>query len=245
MTYRLYYWPDIQGRGEFVRLTLEEAGADYVDVARGDEADGMGLPAMFKLLEEGSGAALPFAPPILADGELLLWQVANILLHIGSKHGLLPGDPALRSVAHGLQLTIADFVAEVHDTHHPIGTSLYYEDQIDAAKERAREFRTQRMRKYLGFFETVVARNPAGSGHAVGTALSTVDLSLFQILEGLRYAFPRASADVADRYPHLTALREAVRARPRVAAYLASERRIPFNEDGIFRRYPELDGDPE
>ncbi|KQT57447.1 MULTISPECIES: glutathione S-transferase family protein [unclassified Aureimonas] len=245
MTYRLYYWPDIQGRGEFVRLALEEAGADYLDVARGKEADGLGLPAMFALLEGGAGAALPFAPPILEDGERLVWQVANILLHLGERHGLLPSDPRLRTIAHGLQLTITDLVAEVHDTHHPIATSLYYEDQIEAAEARAADFRANRMPKYLGYFEAVLARNAAGGGHAVGAELSTVDLSLFQVLEGLAYAFPRASADVADRYPRLAALRETVRERPRIAAYFASERRIAFNEDGIFRHYPNLDGDPE
>lgn len=245
MTYRLYYWPGIQGRGEFVRLALEEAGADYVDVARGSEDEGLGLPAMLSLLEEGSGAALPFAPPMLGDGDLLVWQVANILLHLGARHGLLPSDPGLRLIANGLQLTITDIVAEVHDTHHPIATTLYYEDQIDAAKERAVDFRTNRMPKYLGYFESVLTRNPSGPGHAIGAEISTVDLSLFQLLEGLAYAFPRATADVSERYPHLSAVREAVRSRPRIAAYLASERRIAFNEDGIFRRYPELDGDAE
>ncbi|KQT53229.1 glutathione S-transferase [Aureimonas sp. Leaf454] len=244
MSYRLYYWPGIQGRGEFVRLALEEAGADYVDVARGSDEAGLGLPAMFRRMEKGRGASLPFAPPFLEDGDLLLSHVGNILLHLGTKHGLLPGDPALRLVAHGLQLTIADLVSEVHDTHHPVATSRYYEDQLDEAKAKAAEFRRDRMPKYLGYFETVLERNPAGSDHAITGETTTVDLSLFQVMEGLSYAFPRASSNLASLYPNLSSLRARIRARPRIAAYLASERRIPFNEDGIFRRYIELDGDP-
>jgi len=243
LAYELFYWPEIQGRGEFVRLALEEAGAPYVDVAR-SKSKGHGVAAMTKLLRSHAEAQLPFAPPILRDGEMLVSHVANILQYLGPKLGLAPSEDKGRVFANVLQLTITDIVAEAHDTHHPISTALYYEDQKDAAKARASAFLAQRMPKYLGYFERVMAQNPAGSAHSVGSALSYVDLSLFQLCEGLRYAFPRATADLDAKYPHLTALVSSVRARPHIAAYLSSPRRVPFNESGIFRHYPELDQDP-
>lgn len=243
MAYELYYWPGIQGRGEFVRLALEAAGAPYVDVAR-ERGEGRGMAAMRKILEGKGVAFAPFAPPFLRDGEVIVSHVANILLYLGPKLRLAARPRALRPFAHGLQLTITDFVAEAHDTHHPISSGLYYEDQNREAKARAAAFLEDRLPKFLGYFETVLARNPAGPRHSVGRSLTTVDLSLFQLCEGLVYAFPRAMGRFSERYPALAALREAVRAHPAIASYLASPRRLPFNESGIFRHYPELDGDP-
>jgi glutathione S-transferase len=242
MVYELYYWPGLQGRGEFVRLALEDAGADYVDVARLAGA-GRGVAAMMKMLKSGSEAQIPFAPPFLRDGDLVLAQVANILMYLGPKLGLAPRQTALRHVANGLQMTISDAVAEVHDTHHPIASNLYYEDQKDAAKARAADFLQHRLPKFLGYFERVLKQNPKGERHSVGGSTTYVDLSLFQLIEGLSYAFPRAMKGFASHYPALAALSEAVRARPRLARYLASKRRIAFNETGIFRHYPELDQD--
>ena len=244
MGYEFYYWPSIQGRGEFVRLALEEAGADYADVARqpGGEAE------MMRLLDAEEIARPSFAPPFLKAGALLIGQTANILLYLGARHRLAPRDEAGRLWAHQLQLTIADLVDEAHDTHHPIAGSLYYEDQRREARARAADFRRARMPKYLGYFERVLARggSKGGSGrggHLAGARLSYPDLSLFQIVAGLRYAFPRAMATLEPRFPRVAALHDQVAARPRIAAYLASDRRIPFNEQGVFRRYPELDGE--
>jgi len=239
MTYELYYWPGIQGRGEFVRLALEEAGAAYVDVAR-ERGPGRGVAAMTKMLT-GGDAPTPFAPPFLKDGGVVVSHVANILAYLAPKLGLAPPADALRIFAHGLQLTVTDFVAEIHDTHHPISTGLYYEDQKKEAKARATAFLDHRLPKYLGYFERVLQSNPNGAGHPVGAELTYVDLSLFQLAEGLSYAFPNAMENFAARYPGLAGLRASVKARPRIAAYLASPRRLPFNEDGIFRHYPELD----
>ena len=238
MTYELFYWPGIQGRGEFVRLALEEAGADYVDVARG-RGPGRGVKAMMALMGEAPFA--PFAPPFVRDGAVVVSHVANILGHLGPKLGLAPRDEALHLYAQGLQLTVTDFVAEVHDTHHPISTALYYEDQKAEAKANAKAFLDHRVPKFFGYFERALAANPAGPAHVAGDSLTTVDLSLFQIWAGMTYAFPRAFADAAARYPGLAALAAAVESRPNIARYLASDRRIPFNEDGIFRHYPELD----
>jgi glutathione S-transferase len=237
MRYQLYYWDGLQGRGEFVRLALEEAGAPYDDVARG--ADGMA--AMMALLESRSDAHIPFAPPFLKVGDLIIPHVANILHYLGPKLRLAPRAENLRIFAHGLQLTITDIVAEVHDTHHPIATSKYYEDQKDAARAHATDFLLRRMPKYLGYFERVLQQNPHGAAHSVGAALSYVDLSLFQLVAGLRYAFPRATKKLPSQYPALLRLCDAVGQRPNIARYLASDRRVPFNELGIFRHYPELD----
>ena len=241
MRYELYYWPSIQGRGEFVRLALEEAGARYADVARGGEAEGGGLPAMLRLLDGEEVEHPPFAPPFLRAGRLLIGQTANILLYLGAYHHLAPIGEAGRLWAHQLQLTLADLVQEAHDTHHPIAGGLYYDDQRAEARRRAADFVTERLPKFLGYFERVLARNPTGDSHLVGARLSYPDLSLFQAVAGLRYAFPRAMARLAPRCPRIIALHDKVAARPRIAAYLASERRLPFSEEGIFRRYPELD----
>jgi len=240
MAYELFYWPSIQGRGEFVRLALEEAEATYVDVAREPVRSGGGVRALMAMLESDARPRPPFAPPFLRDGDVVVSHVANIR----PKLGLAPDDEASRVFAHGQQLTITDLVNEVHDTHHPIASALYYEDQRNEAKARAAAFLSHRLPKYLGYFERVLNDNPAGPTLAVGDDLTTVDLSLFQVWAGLAYAFPRAMAGADKRYPALAALAASVAARPNVAAYLASKRRIPFNESGIFRHYPELDQPP-
>jgi glutathione S-transferase len=240
MRYQLYYWPTIQGRGEFVRLALEEAGADYVDVARGKD----GEQGILAFLDDLSSPTPPFAPPFLVAGDRVIGQAANILMFLGGRHGLAPEDEAGRLWANQLQLTVADLVQEVHDTHHPIAGGLYYEDQKDEAKRRSADFLAARAPKYLGWFERVLASNPAGDAHLIGTGPTYPDLSLFQIVEGLRYAFPRAMATIEKRCPRVVALHDRVARRPRIAAYLGSRRRIAFNEDGIFRHYPELDRVP-
>lgn len=238
--YELFYWPGLQGRGEFVRLMLEDAGAPYIDVARLPVSAGGGVAAITRLLRDEQAGLAPFAPPILRVGELLIAQVANICHFLGPRLGLAPADEAGRLAAHQLQLTISDLVSEVHDTHHPLSTGRYYEDQKDAARERARDFREQRLPKFLAYFNKTLERS--GGRQLVGDAITYPDLSLFQVLEGLAYAFPAAAARETAKVPALLALRDRVRERPRLAAYLASDRRIPFNETGIFRRYPELDG---
>jgi len=239
---KLYYWPTIQGRGEFVRLALEEAGVRYVDVARLPKKEGGGVEALLALLKKPAAPVRPLAPPILVVGKLVLAQTANILHAIAPRLGLVPAAEASRIAAHQLQLTVSDLVSEVHETHHPIATGLYYEDQKPEALKRARYFAADRMPKFLGYFEAVLADNKKSKGrYAVGGKLSYVDLSLFQLLTGLAYAFPRALGRLEKKLPLLLALRERVAERPKVAAYLASERRIPFNENGVFRRYPELD----
>jgi len=233
MRYELYYWPDIQGRGEYVRLALEDAGVDYDDVARGSG----GVAAMTGMMEQGDTP--PFAPPFLQAGKLVIGQTANILLYLGARHGLAPKAEAGRLWVHQLQLTIADLVLEIHDTHHPLGPSLYYEDQKAPAKKRSEEFWKERVPKYLGYFESLVS--DSGGTFTTGRRATYVDLSLFQIVEGLRYAFPKRMQKFEREIPKLVELHDRVAARPNIKAYLASDRRIPFNEDGIFRRYKALD----
>ena len=235
MTIELYYWPSIQGRGEFVRLVLEAAGEPYRDVAR----EPGGQSRMLKLMGDATLPHPPFAPPFLVDGELMIAQTANILLYLGSHHGLTPRSEAGRLWTNQLQLTISDLVGEAHDTHHPIAAGLYYEDQRPAAKRRAADFLESRVPKFLRYFEDVLARS--GGPYLLGRAVSYADLSLFQVADGLRYAFPKAMRRLEKKAARVIALHDQVAGRPRIAAYLGSERRIAFNQSGIFRHYPELD----
>ncbi|MDA0785896.1 MAG: glutathione S-transferase [Proteobacteria bacterium] len=233
--YELYYWPTIQGRGEFVRLLLEDVGADYVDVIRKPDTEGGGRNALLALLAETGH----FAPPILKDGETIVSQTPLIMDYLGAKHGLAPTDEAGRREALRLSMLLADFLVEAHDVHHPLAKEFYYEDQRDEALRRAPSFRDTRIPKFYGYLERTIAAN---GGYLVTGGLSHADISLFQIIEGMRYAFPKASARLEPDYPGLITLHGEIAARPNIKAYAASGRRIPFNEHGIFRHYPELDG---
>jgi glutathione S-transferase len=235
MAYELYYWPGIQGRGEFVRLALEETGAKYRDVAR----EKSGMPELMRLLEGSGVTEPPFAPPFLKSGKLLIAQTTNILLFLGAHHDLAPKSEHGRLFVNQLQLTIADVVAEAHDVHHPVASGLYYKDQKREAKRAAQHFTTERIPKYLGYFDSVL--EGSGGPYLLGRRISYADLSLFQLVEGLRYAFPHAMDIAEKKLPHIEPLCERIAMRPRIADYLASDRRLPFNEDGIFRHYPELD----
>jgi len=235
MRYQLFYWPEIQGRGEFVRLALEDAGAAYDDVAR---AKG-GMPRMMAMIGGEGDKRPPFAPPFLKSGKLVIAQSANILFYLGPRLKLAPRDEAGRLWLHQLQLTVIDFVKEIHDTHHPIGSALYYEDQKPESKRYSDSFLDQRAPKYLGYFETVLKKS--GGPFVLGRKFSYADLSLFQLIEGLRYAFPKAMTRIERKVPGVVGVHDRVAKRPRIKAYFASPRRIAFNEMGIFRHYPELD----
>lgn len=241
MPYELYYWPEIQGRGEFIRLALEEADTDYTDVAR-LTGRGKGVAAMLRIIESRSIAHPPFAPPFLRDGDILIAQTANILQYLGPKLGLAPKSVTKSLWLHQLQLTISDFVSEIHDVHHPISGSLYYHQQLPEAKRRAGHFTRERIPKYLGYFEHLLTQRPGDNQYLSGRNVSYVDLSVFQLITGLDYAFPKTMKKLIADYPRLTALHDRVAARRNIARYLASERRLAFNENGLFRHYPELDG---
>lgn len=236
MRYELYYWPQIQGRGEFVRLALEDAGAAYIDAAR----EPGGEEKMMALMQAPGVKTPAFAPPILKAGKLVIAQTANILLYLGDRLALAPKSEAGRLWVHQLQLTIADLVVEVHDTHHPIGSGLYYEEQKAEAARRAADFRAHRAPKFSHYFERVL--KASGGPYLTGRRATYADLSLFQVVDGMRYAFPRLSKRLASKHPRIVELHARVAARPRIAAYLTSDRRIPFNEMGLFRAYGELDG---
>ena len=241
MRYELYYWPGLQGRGEFVRLAFEEAGAAYVDTALVPEEKGGGVPALTRFLAGDDVPLPPFAPPFLRCGKQLIGQTANILLFLGGRLKLAPVDAAGKRWTHQLQLTLADLITEVHDTHHPIDTGRFYEEQRAAAKQRSAAFLAQRLPKFLGYFERVRQRNLGQGAGLVGDAITYVDLSMAQVIAWLRFAFPSASRMALAECPRVQALHDEVFARPRLQAYLASGRRVAFNNDGIFRRYPELD----
>jgi glutathione S-transferase len=242
MLYELYYWPGIQGRGEFVRLALEEAAAPYVDIALVPEQKGGGAGAVQRFLADETLGRPPFAPPFLKAGRQLIAQTPLILMFLGDRLDLSPPDAAGKRWAHQLQLTIADFVAEIHDTHHPVGGGLYYEEQKREAKRRSKEFRQTRLPKFLSYFERVMRCNRGGSTWMVGRRISYVDLSMAQVVAGLRYAFPTASRRALRTCLRLRALHDEVFSRPRIKRYVASGRRLAFNNDDLFRHYPELDG---
>ncbi|MGB5546866.1 MAG: glutathione S-transferase family protein [Polyangiales bacterium] len=237
--YELYYWPLLPGRGEFVRLVLEEAGAPYLDVARLPEEAGGGFKPLLEFVQGARPGQPAYAPPILVHGNLVLAQSAAICAYLGERHGLAPDESGKRMQALQLQLTIADVTDEAHNTHHPVNAMIYYEDQKDAAREASQSFLDQRLPRFVPYFERVLERS-AGKW-LMGDALTYPDLSLFQLVEGLAYAFPKGFARVAASTPLLLAHRDRVAARPRIAAYLESDRRLAFNEHGVFRRYPELD----
>jgi glutathione S-transferase len=234
MSYELFYWPTIQGRGEFVRLALEEAGAEYVDVAR----EKGGMARMDEAMKSNDHPS--FAPPFLKTGDVTIGQTANILMYLGEQHGLAPQDAQGKYWVGQIQLTIADVVTETHDTHHPVASSLYYEDQLPEARRRAADFVKDRIPKFFGWFEKILA-HPKDKDYLLGKDVTYADLSLFQLVAGLQYAFPNTLKKLEAAYPLLFALHDRVAARPRIAAYLASERRLAFNQEGIFRHYPALD----
>ncbi|MDY6948260.1 MAG: glutathione S-transferase [Pseudomonadota bacterium] len=241
MVYELYYWPGIQGRGEYVRLALEEGGAKYIDIALKPENRGGGVPAMNKFLEGSRVARPPFAPPFLKAGKQIIGQTANILLYLGGPLKLAPRAEAAKLWVHQLQLTVGDLVVEAHDAHHPIASRLYYKEQKREAKRRAKEFREHRMPKFFGYFEKVLTRNRSAGPWLVGGRVTYADLSLAQVVAGIRYAFPKATTRALRKHPRLTDLHDAVFARPRIMRYVESGRRLAFNDDDLFRHYPELD----
>lgn len=240
MQYELFYWPTIQGRGEFVRLALEQAGATYIDVARSN-GPGKGMKAMLSLMQGRTQERPPFAPPFLRAGKLVLAQTANILHFLGPRLGLAPKAEQTRLWLHQLQLTVEDLIVDIHDTHHPVASSLYYEEQKAEARRRAAYFCQERAPELLGYFERVHRSNRSKSVYLVGSRLSYIDLSIFQLVAGLQYAFPNMMQRIRRKIPGLLALHETVSGKPGLSRYLASERRLPFNQDGIFRHYLELD----
>jgi glutathione S-transferase len=240
MAYELYYWPGIQGRGEYVRLALEYADAKYVDIALVPAKKGGGVPALEKYLNGRGIQRPPFAPPFLKAGRLLIGQTANILLFLGEQLNIAPRDDAGRLWTHQLQLTIADLIVEAHDAHHPVGSGLYYEQQKPEAKRRSTDFLAHRVPKFFDYFERVLRQNKSGPG-MVGKNLTYADLSLAQVVAGLKYAFPNGMRKALGKHKRLRTLEEFVFSRPRIERYVHSDRRLAFNDDDLYRHYPELD----
>jgi len=241
MTYELYYWPGIQGRGEFIRLALEEAGARYQDVAVLPKSRGGGVEAIVRMLEARGNPRPPFAPPLLKAGRRVIAQTPNILLFLGERLRLAPRDDSGKLWTHQLQLTILDLYLEVFHTHHPLGDGYAYEEQKREAARRTKDFLAVRLPKFLGYFERVLRLNRTRGPWMVGSHVTYADLSMAEVIAGLQYAFPRSSARALRTHPRLGALHDAVFARPRISRYVASGRRVAFNNEDLFRHYPELD----
>ncbi|KAI5117249.1 hypothetical protein M0805_006412 [Coniferiporia weirii] len=230
--YQLYYWPGIPGRGEPIRLAFEEAGVEYEDVAYT-----RGVSAVTELL----GGGKHFAPPILRHGDIEISQLPNIMLYLGPKLKLVPESEAGRLRVNQLFLTAMDCQNEAHDTHHPISVGAYYEDQKDAALERAKDFRENRVPKFFKYFESVLESNKESEGEwLVGDSLTYADLGLTFLVEGLLFAFPRGVANLYSKFPKVFSVHQRVKVRARIKAYYESDRRQTFS-NGIYRHYPELD----
>mmetsp|Transcript_27077 Transcript_27077/g.38141 ORF Transcript_27077/g.38141 Transcript_27077/m.38141 type:complete len:250 (-) Transcript_27077:76-825(-) len=235
----LYYWPGLPGRGEFVRLVFEYAGVPYRDVCRLPEDQGGGAKALFPFLGESSHDFPVFAPPFIKREDVVMSQTSNICIFLAKKYGVAPTDDVELFHCNQLAATIMDCAAEAHDTHHPTDVTIYYEEQKEAAKKKAEQFRNNRIPKFFNFFERVLKKN--GGKSLVGSNLSYVDLMLFHLVTGVEYAFPKAFARHTANTPLLIALQKRVAEEPNIASYLKSSRRQNFNETDLFRRYPELD----
>lgn len=240
--YELIYWHMIPGRAEFVRLLFEEAGEEYVDVARrAEEKDGTGAECVRRYVTgEAPGSAATYAPPILRVGTLVLSQTANICLFLGRRFGMVGDEEEDWHTANQCAMTVMDVVREAHDTHHPLGSSLYYDDQKEAAKRNADQFLDARLPRFLAYFARTLENS---DGPYLLGDFTYVDLMLFQLMEGLKYAFPHGFEDKVSQTGRLLELHDRVCTRPRIEAYRASDRRMDFNEHGIFRQYPALDID--
>ena len=94
MPYQLHYWPGIQGRGEFVRLALEAAGAQYVDVARGPTSAGLGMSAMLQFMQGPANTRPPFACPVLVVWARADWTFRRSTLNRAVRRGLTFRDAA-------------------------------------------------------------------------------------------------------------------------------------------------------
>jgi len=247
--YELIYWPGIPGRGELVRLALEEAGAAYTDTAK---QEGGVKFVLSQIDTKNLGDAVnppPLAPPILKHGDLTINQTSNILLYLGPRLGLVPpadeDEDAIYKV-NELALTALDGLSnEAHDCHHPVASGLYYEDQKDEAKRKSEDYIANRIPKFLGYFERVLKGEASKGGEWLyGGQLTYADLVLFQCLDGVKHAFPKAIGRMEKEgtYKGVFELYERVKERPKIKKYLASERRQKYSM-GIWRHYPELDED--
>ncbi|KAL2264905.1 hypothetical protein VTJ83DRAFT_7415 [Remersonia thermophila] len=249
-TYHLIYWPGIPGRGEFIRLALEEAGAKYTDTAFTETGMDEVLSFVHGKAKDDGINPPPLAPPILKHGDLVLSQTSNILQYLGPRLGLIPdgpGDPNATYRINGLTLTALDGMCnEPHDCHHPIATGLFYEDQKTESKRRSEDYVTNRLPKFMSYFERVLeSESSRGSRWLYGGRLTYADLVLFQCVDGLKFMFPKAMGKLERQGKHegVFALHKAVSDRPRIKAYIESSRRQPYS-NGIYRYYEELDIEP-
>lgn len=144
-----------------------------------------------------------------------------------------------------MALTALDLNNEVHDTHHPLAVGKYYEEQKEAALEKAKDVRENRLPKFFSYFERNLKFNESNGGgkgrFLVGNRLTFADLVVWQVLDGCLFAFPKEMEARKKEFQGLFGtFYESVRGKGGLEEYLKSERRLPYSE-GIFRHYPELD----
>ncbi|KAL1639271.1 hypothetical protein SLS58_008113 [Diplodia intermedia] len=252
-TYELLYHPGIPGRGEYIRLVLEAAGTPYSEPAR--EKGKAGYDAVLATCSPSStgdadGNPPVFAPPALRvpgagrDGKaLVIAQTPNIIQYLAPKVGLAPADEADALHASQIMLTALDLSNETHDSHHPIAVSLYYEDQKDAAKQRAKDFRENRIPKFFSYFERSLKGNEESGGgkYLVGDKLTHADTTVWQVIDGLLFAFPKELEARKEEFPLIFGkFYPGIKEEKGLKEYLASDRRLKYSQ-GLYRHYPELD----
>ncbi|KAF1816408.1 glutathione S-transferase protein-like protein [Eremomyces bilateralis CBS 781.70] len=250
--YHLIYWPDIPGRGEFVRLAFEAAGTAYLDVSNASSA---GVKPVLSLISDkhvGDDVGNPpiFAPPALkiVDGkgegkDLLIHQTPNILAYLGERLGLIGEEEGDKYHVSQVALTALDLCDECHDTHHPVSVVKYYAEQKEEALKKAEDFRASRIPKFFGYFERVLKSNEseAKGKYLVGSKLTYADTTVWQVVNGVSYAFPKEVEARKKDYPLLfETFYPGIQEEKGIKQYLASDRRLSYS-DGIFRHYPELD----
>lgn len=185
--YHLVYWPGLPGRGEHVRLALEEAGASYTDTAHIKDGINEVLAQIDSKNIGDDTSPPPLAPPILKHGDLTINQTPNILLYLGPKLGLAPkpgdDDEDGLFIVNELALTALDGLSnEPHDCHHPIASGLYYEDQKEESLRKSKDYVANRLPKFVGYFERVLKSKASGDGPWLyGGKLTYADLVLFQV----------------------------------------------------------------
>jgi glutathione S-transferase len=184
--FELIYWPGDPGRAEHIRLALEYAGAKYIDTALSKDAL---TTVLAQISDDQLGDSLNppcYAPPILRHGQLAINQTPNVLLYLGPKLGLVPGideNPNNLFRVNALALSALDGLSnEVHNCHHPISTSLYYEEQKDESIRASTAWVTKRLPIFLAYFQKVLSGEASGQGPWLfGGKTSYADLVLYHV----------------------------------------------------------------
>jgi len=230
--WQILYWPAKDadgkvaagaGRAEYLRVLFEEAGVPYQDVTAG-------LRAFFwQNLEAQPYPAL--APPAIRKNNFILGQTAVCAKRLAMEFGFYPTDEDDAAHAEQIVTTVHEYIAEGRSAFHPVKNTMSYHDQKEEAKPYIAAFKADRLPRYMTNFERFLKANRGGGGFFVGDSLSYVDLQVMVMLQVTRSQFPDAweALDAKLLKDHLAQME----ARPRIKAYLLSDRKQPFAGDSM------------